>query len=100
GGRRALHSFPTRRSSDLVLPFPLADPKIAGIDARKDDFFDPGSSNGGCGFCKFVDSVAAAAPSRHRYRTEGAGVITAILYLQEGDRKSTRLNSSHVTISY
>src|SRR5690625_6458629 len=64
GGHRSLHSFPTRRSSDLGLDRP-ADPSQWGAG--------PGA---GCAH----DLRWPADP--------------------RGDRKSTRLNSSHVAISY
>src|SRR5690606_41532555 len=66
GHHRDLHSFPTRRSSDLVDRQSLADQEREGFP------FDGDFSSGG-------------NPS------EG-------LFFQ--DRKSTRLNSSHVKISY
>src|SRR5438067_13461014 len=62
---RALHSFPTRRSSDLHIAFDMADLDgvMRGIGRLRDAGFD----------CVW-------GPGR--------------------DRKSTRLNSSHVSISY
>src|SRR5439155_23498287 len=60
GHPRALHSFPTRRSSDLFVVLDVAD--ASQVDA----------------------ALAVRLCDRHR------GV----------DRKSTRLNSSHVAISY
>src|SRR5699024_12408343 len=41
-----------------------------------------------------------AAPLRHRSRRVGQGGNDAQNRRQEEDRKSTRLNSSHVSISY
>src|SRR5690625_6685697 len=78
GHHRHLPSFPTRRSSDL------ADP-IAGDAA-----------------------VAMSPPSaEHWFGTDATGrdvfsrvVHGAIHSLSGADRKSTRLNSSHVAISY
>src|SRR5699024_12856163 len=64
---RDLHSFPTRRSSDL------------GRGSR--------SRPRGC------------APSRRRGRGRG-GRFGVAGQPELGDRKSTRLNSSHVSISY
>src|SRR5699024_12486145 len=65
----ALHSFPTRRSSDLR-------PPAGGGRRRRDDHS-----------VDLEDSVPGALTS---------------LYTDEtmSDRKSTRLNSSHVSISY
>src|SRR5699024_12753355 len=80
---RALHSFPTRRSSDLVGAVKLRDqntPTPVPIDGW---------------------SVLAAALAF-------GGLVYGINAIGEGhavlplwiDRKSTRLNSSHVSISY
>src|SRR5699024_11725462 len=57
---RVLHSFPTRRSSDLA--------------------------------CTPTRRLSPPPPSRRRPRARGRR--------RDGDRKSTRLNSSHVSISY
>src|SRR5690606_39687598 len=64
---RHLHSFPTRRSSDLPLPLPHRRPPL-------------GERPGG----------GRVRPQSLRHRGLG----------HRGDRKSTRLNSSHVKISY
>src|SRR5690625_7843933 len=64
GDHRDLHSFPTRRSSDL----------LEGIDP---------------------DTLAALQRAAADRQHEGY-----LLTLQLPDRKSTRLNSSHVAISY
>src|SRR5699024_11502466 len=64
---RDLHSFPTRRSSDLDIS---GTSDISAAHAR--------SHRSGCGY--------------QRIRRRGAAVLL--------DRKSTRLNSSHVSISY
>src|SRR5437667_6362315 len=61
GGHRDLHSFPTRRSSDLGLMFEMF---------RRDHF-------------------------REDLLRERCAEL-----LEQLDRKSTRLNSSHITISY
>src|SRR5207253_5891830 len=94
---RHLHSFPTRRSSDLV-------------DADENCYPDPASRfqpDGPHGASCIVDST------KFRWNdAEWPGLMLKgqILYemhigtfTQEGtwrDRKSTRLNSSHVAISY
>src|SRR5699024_12678111 len=73
----ALHSFPTRRSSDLdVTDIETAKPKIHFTD----DAGQPGTIE--------ADIVVGADGSR------------SFCQLQYRDRKSTRLNSSHVSISY
>src|SRR5690606_41836399 len=72
---RDLHSFPTRRSSDL--------------DARGDGV---GRDCGGVRDRAAPERLAAAAHSDVGSRWSPRGAA--------GDRKSTRLNSSHVKISY
>src|SRR5690606_41269730 len=66
GGHRDLRSFPTRRSSDLVL-------------------------DSGRGTARFHD---------RRDAVERFLLLLSIDSLRRRDRKSTRLNSSHVKISY
>src|SRR5207248_9539797 len=79
---RNLHSFPTRRSSDLTSGRANA--------ASQGDSFRPEFDN------IRVDTVANGVILRGPvYDIIGAGQDYTI-----GDRKSTRLNSSHRTISY
>src|SRR5690606_42067589 len=83
-----LHSFPPRRSSDLARldrPFAVADPAAPGrrVDARaRQSRMLHGQQMVAGGH------TGAAVQHRHAGR------------LVDGDRKSTRLNSSHVKISY
>src|SRR5437870_11415652 len=72
---RDLHSFPTRRSSDLITTSYAATAKKRGAQQRK--------SSGDSG----ISHLLTLAPAL------GAGLLMT-------DRKSTRLNSSHVAISY
>src|SRR5690606_41326686 len=77
-GRRALRSFPTRRSSDLELQERLPyrsvwSPDLSALRRR------------GAAACTRGEAARDAAASAGR---------------RGGDRKSTRLNSSHVKISY
>src|SRR5690606_41635575 len=83
---RALHSFPTRRSSDLVV--------AAGADAIGLVFYEASPRN--------VDLQQAKLIARSI-----PGLVTVVgLFVDptadfvRRDRKSTRLNSSHVKISY
>src|SRR5690606_42149537 len=72
---RSLHSFPTRRSSDLA---------ARERDERRERHLR--------GVARFVE---------HRFAEEGRAQRHAIEPADEpADRKSTRLNSSHVKISY
>src|SRR5699024_11593487 len=90
---RALHSFPTRRSSDLgielgldrsVIPYPDEDVTAAFTGQVVGHRAD-----------RLTDDVQVLD---HPFELQGAGLLGS----QFGgeDRKSTRLNSSHVSISY
>src|SRR5437867_8178911 len=77
-----LHSFPTRRSSDLIQVNAL-------------------------GLLMFLRAPAAVGDIRRRVGAAAAGpgeqelvIVTHLKTFTTGDRKSTRLNSSHRTISY
>src|SRR5205807_4626181 len=72
---RALHSFPTRRSSDLV-PQSSATPTLVRVDGVEIDL------------------------ARRRVTRDGVPVHLTRTELALLDRKSTRLNSSHLVISY
>src|SRR5690606_41913734 len=81
---RSLRSFPTRRSSDLL------------------ERHLPGQHRGGGGRLQADRRGGAAVglPRRHA-RAPGGGGPSGLAGLRRGrDRKSTRLNSSHVKISY
>src|SRR5699024_12049506 len=73
----ALHSFPTRRSSDLRRPSAVA----PGATARTLDATAPYQVADAARLHDVVVAATRPAPGRE-------------------DRKSTRLNSSHVSISY
>src|SRR5690606_39386865 len=83
---RHLHSFPTRRSSDL--PIPQVD--IGSLDAGVSLLIDLFRDNG----IKHVPFPLRALPQEifHRFAAQQGDDFL--------DRKSTRLNSSHVKISY
>src|SRR5690554_7331504 len=76
---RDLHSFPTRRSSDL-----------SARTASQSANVRPSISATRNTYCSPLRSL------RHKSATESAGD----LWRKLRDRKSTRLNSSHVRISY
>src|SRR5204862_2964891 len=82
GDHRYLHSFPTRRSSDLKALVQRA-LRQSGIDQPCEFEWSP--------FSRFPKSYSA-----HRYRRDKQPQG----YFRPRDRKSTRLNSSHVEISY
>src|SRR5439155_23874170 len=89
------HSFPTRRSSDLV--------QAVEVPARARD-----RHGGRARF--FADArvhrerAERVGRERPRVRARRArrydGAAAALLHRRREDRKSTRLNSSHVAISY
>src|SRR5438034_7323688 len=82
GDYRYLHSFPTRRSSDL---------KFLGF-SRERWMTSNGAIQRSC-------SVIPSLPTtRKRRPTLWSG--TPLPRGRQGDRKSTRLNSSHTVISY
>src|SRR5690606_40183995 len=81
---RDLRSFPTRRSSDLVVLSSRGDEagKVQALDLGADDYLTKPF-----GMDELLARLRAAL--RHQLQVQG-----------ERDRKSTRLNSSHVKISY
>src|SRR5699024_12030950 len=90
--RRALHSFPTRRSSDLIGgPHRGRVLATAGIQMAVD-----------------AGERISCVVWNHRWRVHeycasalhGIAVGRVRYVVFRGDRKSTRLNSSHVSISY
>src|SRR5690606_41404257 len=89
GGRGDLHSFPTRRSSDL-----------AGRPRR----CSTPSSYSRCSASAATSSTTRCREVPSSSRSEGImspeSPTTAVLSGPVVDRKSTRLNSSHVKISY
>src|SRR5690606_39282401 len=84
GGPRALHSFPTRRSSDLWV---LVDTSgsMAQADEQRPEWSRLDAARA-LAACVFEVALAQGDPFG--------------LALAGKDRKSTRLNSSHVKISY
>src|SRR5690606_39674083 len=89
-----LHSFPTRRSSDLTLHQKTGTKKPPGA-----------STPGGFYFLNLLSERMPQSNGFHTIRTGGNNINRRLnLLFQEADigldRKSTRLNSSHVKISY
>src|SRR5690606_39498942 len=81
GDHRALHSFPTRRSSDLDFP---------DKEAFFNNFFDKLAGNAG------LKAQIRAGQAEAEIRESWEPALSRF----KQDRKSTRLNSSHVKISY
>src|SRR5438477_4380993 len=78
GDHRALHSFPTRRSSDLVAT-------LNGGGAQRTEYWEA------------LDALRAEVESLSE---RGIVLRDPEAGLRIADRKSTRLNSSHMSISY
>src|SRR5690606_41004007 len=92
GARRALHAFPTRRSSDLG----VGDGETGLDDVRERSVagdFPPDVVWNGI-HAAAIDRGGGEAGPEDDAELEGIGAEGG------GDRKSTRLNSSHVKISY
>src|SRR5690606_40930784 len=94
--RRSLHSFPTRRSSDLV-------------DLEQIARTTPGMT--GADLANLVNEAAILAARRgleivgtrefgDALEKVQLGTARSVVLPEAEDRKSTRLNSSHVKISY
>src|SRR5438132_6312928 len=79
GDHRDLHSFPTRRSSDLT---------VREVGSKEGLFVGP-------------EGAACFAALKSLRRTGKIDIGERIVIFNTGsDRKSTRLNSSHTVISY
>src|SRR5690348_17416388 len=96
-GLRALDSFPTRRSSDLVADGGRADAGDvgAGVGLGDAEAADPLALDGGDEVGLLLLLGAELQDRRRRH----VGVHRDP-HAQTADRKSTRLNSSHPSISY
>src|SRR5699024_11278779 len=96
----ALHSFPTRRSSDLLQIksgryAPSFDLGIQPIERKAAvDFVTHIDS-----LTKVEDTANFAHPYWHKIQLSHADQYHLQKMLADKDRKSTRLNSSHVSIS-
>src|SRR5206468_12313518 len=84
---RALHSFPTRRSSDLFFSTPVPSEVISPVPVMTTLRFKTVPSARGSALLVRIDVVDRVA--------DGLDVLCFFV-----DRKSTRLNSSHDQISY
>src|SRR5262245_65319261 len=87
GQQRYLHSFPTRRSSDLAVG--------GDVDGVAEMAEEPGGE-----IERSERGPRAALARLGAKRRVGAEQGAAVVGLPEQDRKSTRLNSSHLGISY
>src|SRR5262245_65337027 len=86
GDHRDLHSFPTRRSSDLLVAFLQNGLPIAHAETQVTHLIPyPG--------------LIVGIQAQHIF-VAAAGLGRGALGVLAQDRKSTRLNSSHLGISY
>src|SRR5690606_40374617 len=90
GHHRDLHSFPTRRSSDLAVPAAPALGALAAVFSTPAQLAHLAVLGVVCSAFAYL-AMNACQP---KVTAAEAGMIYCI------DRKSTRLNSSHVKISY
>src|SRR5690606_41550945 len=94
---RDRHSFPTRRSSDLVEEGRVAATLVLGED---DDLgLELGVRGGGARLDDDLTALHLLALDTTQQQTDVVTGLALVEQLAE-DRKSTRLNSSHVKISY
>src|SRR5207253_7026151 len=90
GELRDLHSFPTRRSSDLQRVL-VVDDEVGVAEALAEMLGRDGHT---------VDVANDGARALELLETGTYDVIVSDTRMPVLDRKSTRLNSSHVAISY
>src|SRR5690606_40250114 len=85
---RHLHAFPPRRSSDLGFAMTILS---AAIKAIPDDIVEAARLDGlkGFGMFRYI-TIPSVRPA----------LVVVLTTIAMADRKSTRLNSSHVKISY
>src|SRR5699024_12178729 len=86
-----LHSFPTRRSSDLHTTHSQS--------SRFPSFFDCFRFLSSFWSLFIYPSIYIPLQRKGKKKKNLCGIYIYILFLSQ-DRKSTRLNSSHVSISY
>src|SRR5205807_5360586 len=90
-----LHSFPTRRSSDLTVEARLATLGHLSAASRATGPLISVPFNSPSGVI-----MTAALSSKESRVPSGLRSARACLTTTAGDRRSTRLNSSHLVISY
>src|SRR5690606_42099004 len=96
----ALHSFPTRRSSDLGLVFTTSiGTPLTPANVRNQSFY-PLLKKAGLPRIRFHDLRHTTATVLLSRGVHPRLVQELLGHSQIRDRKSTRLNSSHVKISY
>src|SRR5690606_41884112 len=100
GARLDLHSFPTRRSSDLA----LAQARMLRATAGQDDPLYvrqlPQRRRDRFGGRLHTTAELIRGGDRRELAGEHGEEVGTEVFAPRRDRKSTRLNSSHVKISY
>src|SRR5690606_39888321 len=96
----ALPSFPTRRSSDLLAPYPIrfnyaASPTLDDIQTSMQAYEEV---YGDYPALVVIDNVTNVVGDGDNAEDPFSGLESLMDYLATIDRKSTRLNSSHVKI--
>src|SRR5690606_40865438 len=94
-----LHSFPTRRSSDLAQDEALARGAQASGSAWNQLAMGGGVRSGAAQNLAMQGNLGGQMGAQEASYAGNQNMLTAGIADQE-DRKSTRLNSSHVKISY
>src|SRR5690606_41310166 len=98
GNQRSLHSFPTRRSSDLVSwAETLLEQRINDIVRAE---YGRRTSNQAISEDRSTMMQAIREEANNIGKDQGISDIDVRIQQITLDRKSTRLNSSHVKISY
>src|SRR5690606_41118262 len=92
---RVLLPFPTRRSSDLNI-LHGGDGESGVLQGLLDSLRVPYTGSGVLGSALALDKIRA----KQVWIAEGLPTPRWVRLAKGGDRKSTRLNSSHVKISY
>src|SRR5690606_40031324 len=89
-----LHSFPTRRSSDLISRIDGGHRQAVAAQrlVRQGGEYQHGGAHHHAEYAQIEKEGAGQVQLAEQWQLEMGGVA--------GDRKSTRLNSSHVKISY
>src|SRR5690606_41442539 len=97
GAKRSLTAFPTRRSSDLELVRGLRAPVVQGELLSSEAYAQALRGSG----LEMTVGSSGTVTVRQAPAAAGDAVLPAVsVTTQAEDRKSTRLNSSHVKISY
>src|SRR5699024_11545400 len=95
---RNIHSFPTRRSSDLKVTKEMVPHYALGIGKKFKNAYNKTKG----GIKKGAKATASGVKKGAKWSKDKVmdGFDWAKGKAKDGDRKSTRLNSSHVSISY